>query len=415
MNNLQAEDILLTRPDQRILKSKADELVINKITVTNLVATNLNGTPISGTLVSTTAVQTLSNKSLVDTSTFIVDNTDSTIKTGFDASGGANTTAIIKTSIPIATTTRTFTFADTGSDADVVLTEGNQTINGAKTFTAITITGGAMDDITKITSAGTRVNTIQMDHVTAAGQPFDMIRSNSTETDISIGLIPKGLGFISVRLPDNASTGGNTRGASAIDLQLTRNAATQVASGARSIVMGSNSTASAADSIAIGARAVASNAGSLVISDTTASDITSTSTNQMTTRFTNGYRMLGSPMNFNDVSVLSTSGTATTVGAVVASAVTATLTDNAMSLAIIELIGTSAAGQSVYIKYSTKINTVGGIATIGTAFDSWIVSDFAGVSAATSATGLSLSIDITGSAGNTINWRATCRILQTVF
>lgn len=415
MNNLSPEEVIFTRPDQRILKPKVDELVINKISVTNLVATNLNGTPISGTLVSTSAVQTLTNKSLVDSSTTIIDNVNPTIRTQFDASGAANTLMTIRTNMPTSGTSRIYTFADVGSDANVVLTEGAQTINGPKTFTAITITGGAMDSVTKITSAGTKINTIQMDHVTAAGQPTDMIISTSTESDINIALAPKGLGSVSLRLPDATATGGNARGASAVDLQLTRNTATQVASGARSFIAGSYNTASGADSMALGYRAQAINDGSMVISDNTASDFSSTADRQLSTRFTNGYRFIGSPYNINDTFILNTSGTVTTIGSVTGSAVSATLTDNCASIALIELIGTSVVGSSVYIKYSTKINVVSGVVSIGSAFDSWVVSDFGGVAAVTSSSGLNLIVNVTGSAGNTINWKATCKILQTPY
>ncbi len=60
-------------------------------------------------------------------------------------------------------------------------------------------------------------------------------------------------------------TGGNARGASAIDLQPVRGVATQVASGANSVLAGANSTASGASSIALGNTNVASGANSTAI------------------------------------------------------------------------------------------------------------------------------------------------------
>lgn len=412
MNNLAPEEVLFTTPDNRILRPKYDSLVINTVTATNLNVTNINGSVVSGTLVSTNSVQTISNKSLVDASTYIVDSTDSSIKTQFDATGAANTLSIIRTNVPLTNTTRIYTITDPGADAGVVLTEGAQTINGVKTFTALTVTGSAMDSITKITSAGTKINTIQMDHVTAAGLPTDMIISTSTEADINIALAPKGLGSFTLRLPDATSAGGNARGQSAVDLQLTRNAATQVASGARSFVAGSYNTASAADSYAIGYRAQSIHSGSMVLTDNTAADFSSTSVQQLSSRFTGGYRFTGGPFNINDIFITNTSGSVQTVGAVTNTAVSATLTNNYASLVHVECIGTTVGGSSAYIKFNVKINTVAGVATVGSAFDTWVISDFAGVNATATTSGLTLNINITGSAGNTINWKSTCRILQ---
>lgn len=65
---------------------------------------------------------------------------------------------------------------------------------------------------------------------------------------------PKGTGGISAHAPDATSTGGNKRGASAVDLQMyLRNAATQVASGtASALIGGGRSTASGSYSSCIG-------------------------------------------------------------------------------------------------------------------------------------------------------------------
>lgn len=51
-------------------------------------------------------------------------------------------------------------------------------------------------------------------------------------------------------VPDNAATGGNVRGAQAVDLQLVRNAATQVANGAQAVLAGGvNNTSSGTQSV----------------------------------------------------------------------------------------------------------------------------------------------------------------------
>lgn len=64
-------------------------------------------------------------------------------------------------------------------------------------------------------------------------------------TNVDFVLKPKGSGAILAQVPDSTSTGGNKRGANAVDLQTARSAATQVASGANSVVLGgSGNTAS---------------------------------------------------------------------------------------------------------------------------------------------------------------------------
>lgn len=71
--------------------------------------------------------------------------------------------------------------------------------------------------------------------------------------NIGIVLEPKGTGAFSLTMPDGtASVGGNARGAGAVDLQLLKSAATQVASGAGSFVVGVYSTASGDYSGSIG-------------------------------------------------------------------------------------------------------------------------------------------------------------------
>lgn len=71
------------------------------------------------------------------------------------------------------------------------------------------------------------------------------IAAAGTDTNIGLVLSPKGNGYISAEKPDSTATGGNARGSNAFDLQVSRTAATQVASGALSTIIGSsNSTVS---------------------------------------------------------------------------------------------------------------------------------------------------------------------------
>ena len=67
-------------------------------------------------------------------------------------------------------------------------------------------------------------------------------------------------------VPDSTATGGNARGTNSVDLQTVRAAATQVASGARSaIVGGQNNTASGSQSFVVGSDNVVSGTVSVAI------------------------------------------------------------------------------------------------------------------------------------------------------
>lgn len=64
---------------------------------------------------------------------------------------------------------------------------------------------------------------------------------------------PKGSGALMAQFADGTATGGNARGAAAVDLQMARIAATQVASGDRSVIGGGErNTASAGNSVVAG-------------------------------------------------------------------------------------------------------------------------------------------------------------------
>lgn len=70
------------------------------------------------------------------------------------------------------------------------------------------------------------------------------IQAIGATTNVSASIVPKGSGAFSLAVPDGASTGGNARGANAIDLQTSRSIASQVASSAFSVVIGNFCTAS---------------------------------------------------------------------------------------------------------------------------------------------------------------------------
>lgn len=90
-----------------------------------------------------------------------------------------------------------------------------------------------------------------------------LVDAGTTNADAVIQ--PKGTGAFQLQLADGTSTGGNKRGTRAIDLQLSRTDATQVASGANSVVIGSNCIASGSESLAMHRNSHATGAESTAI------------------------------------------------------------------------------------------------------------------------------------------------------
>ena len=79
-------------------------------------------------------------------------------------------------------------------------------------------------------------------------------------TNVSVSIVPKGTGAFSLAVPDGTATGGNVRGANAVDLQTDRSSATQVASGTKSVAIGARNTAGNSG-VAIGNTVTAGNGG----------------------------------------------------------------------------------------------------------------------------------------------------------
>lgn len=83
--------------------------------------------------------------------------------------------------------------------------------------------------------------------------PAHAIAPAGAEANIDLVLGAKGAGAVQAQVPDNAATGGNKRGAGAYDTQVTRVAASQVASGAGAALFGTqNATAAGAASVVVG-------------------------------------------------------------------------------------------------------------------------------------------------------------------
>jgi len=93
-----------------------------------------------------------------------------------------------------------------------------------------------------------------------------LIASGGTTNQDAV-IQPKGTGAFQNQLADGTSTGGNKRGQNAIDLQTTRTAADQVASGTASFAAGSRNKSSADYAVAIGRANTSSAQGAICIGD----------------------------------------------------------------------------------------------------------------------------------------------------
>lgn len=122
---------------------------------------------------------------------------------------------------------------------NITLTENN---NGGNETLTIAAAGG-------VTGYTGSQNTAAPNNTVNASRL--LVDAASTNADAVVQ--PKGTGALLAQLPDGAATGGNKRGAYAVDLQTARGAAAQVASGAASVIIGgSTNTASGSASVVIG-------------------------------------------------------------------------------------------------------------------------------------------------------------------
>ena len=118
-----------------------------------------------------------------------------------------------------------------------------------------TISAGGLTYFTEAQSTASPNATVNVDSLTAI--------ASTTNADFAI--ISKGTGALTRQIPDGTATGGNKRGANAVDLQTSRGSATQVASGDNSFAGGRYNTASGGDSACFGTSNTASgNLGSFV-------------------------------------------------------------------------------------------------------------------------------------------------------
>lgn len=148
-----------------------------------------------------------------------------------------------------------FTFNDTtniatltggiglGGSADVFIVRaaaGSASFRNGTTAQTVRVTDTYTDDS----------NNAYLELNAAAAGDWLQVRgvTNGTAGDnYSVALTPTGTGAVSAQVPDSTTTGGNARGANAVDWQQTRSSATSVASGLNSVVSGGSDNAASSD------------------------------------------------------------------------------------------------------------------------------------------------------------------------
>jgi hypothetical protein len=122
-------------------------------------------------------------------------------------------------------------FISAGSDSNIGLvlaTKGT----GAFGFW----TNGGANQQFSVTHTASAVNRIQATGSAAGAAP--VLSAQGTDTNIPLVLQPKGTGALQAQQTDSTATGGNARGANAVDWQMSRSSASQVASGFNAVIAG---------------------------------------------------------------------------------------------------------------------------------------------------------------------------------
>ena len=192
------------------------------------------------------------------------------------ATGGSD--ALTAADIGAAATSHTHAASDitSGTIATARLASGTASastyLRGDQTWATVTGMGGSTGSVDNILlrSDGTGGSTLQdsgwsvPDIYTASPNATVnhlSLQATGSTTNVSASIVPKGTGSFSLSVPNGAASGGNVRGANAVDLQTNRSAAANVASGTNSVIIGGNNcTASGVNSICGGADSTASGA-----------------------------------------------------------------------------------------------------------------------------------------------------------
>ena len=213
-----------------------------------------SGLSLSGTTLTATATGTIGGSTSTDNAIVRADSTSNTVQDSalviddavvpFNITGDAGTDIITAVGHNF-TTNQGVRFPTLTGGSGLTAATTNYFVRdiSGDTFKVSTTSGGAAVNFTTNITAGTVI----------AMQASVAIRNNSSETNSALVLTPKGAsGFIVGPKPDAGTTGGNPRGNYAVDMQVTRTANTQVASGLRSVICGGENNTNAGELCFIG-------------------------------------------------------------------------------------------------------------------------------------------------------------------
>jgi hypothetical protein len=282
-------DISTSIATNRIVgRSTAGTGVMEQLTPVGITVSGGNITGIGGTLGTVDNAVPRAN----GTSEYTIQNSGIIIEdtvVSFAVTGDAGTDVITATGSAFENGQRVrFTALTGGSGLNTTTNYFVREVSGATFKVETSIGGGAINFTTNIT-AGTLLN----DH---SVQVNVTLSENTIETNSSLVLSPKGTGaFILGPKPDGTATGGNARGVNAVDLQLDKNLATQVASGVQSFAAGRRNIASNFYSCAIGNENTSSGTASFALGqNSTASGTNSVALGAQSSATGNTSRSLGS-------------------------------------------------------------------------------------------------------------------------
>lgn len=200
----------------------------------------------------------------------------------FSGTSSGTNTGDQNTFATIAVSGQSDVVADTAGDTLTLVAGSNITITtnaGSDSITIAASGGGGLSYFTEAQSTSSPNGTVYVSSITASGGV----------SNIDAVISPKGTGAVLADVPDSTATGGNKRGANAIDLQTARDGATQVASGDYSVCLGRKNvvsgesasamgywnTASGQNAVCIGYGGTASGTGSLTTGASIASAVNS--------------------------------------------------------------------------------------------------------------------------------------------
>ncbi len=272
-----------------------------------------------------------------------------------------------------------------------------------------------------------------------ATRPVVALTTTNAATDVAAAIVPKGAGAIVAQVADGATAGGNKRGLRATDLQRSRAAATQVASGSDSVVAGGlNNTASGTNSVVSGgslntasgpSSTVGGGAGNLVESTNgwipggahASTRGISGRGSVASGRFANTGDAQWGLMVLRRQTMDATATVLTSDGSLPASNNQIVLPNDGTCIFRIDVVArrTDADNESAGYAFQGVIDrnaSAGTTALVGTPSKTVLGEDVAAWDAniAVDATNGGLSVTVTGEAAKTINWVAVARLVEVV-